>query len=81
MVYLEDDQLQALKKVASAQRISLAELFRRLVGRFLKEGSTEPEVHQDKFLELVDLGASGKTDISERHDHYLAEGLLREHRG
>ncbi len=81
MVYLEDDQLQALKKAASAQRISLAELFRRLVERFLKEGSSEPEVPREKFMELVGLGASGKTDISQRHDHYLAEGVLREHRG
>lgn len=79
MVYLEPEQLQALKARARAQRISLAELMRRLVRDHLKSRPEPPPLPAKVFRRIVALGSSGRRDISERHDEYLAEAIRRQH--
>lgn len=79
MVYLEPEQLQALKARARAQRISLAELMRRLVRDHLKSRPEPPRLPAKVFRRIVALGSSGRRDISERHDEYLAEAIRRQH--
>lgn len=79
MVYLEPEQLQALKARARAQRISLAELMRRLVRDHLKSRPEPSRPPAKVFRRIVALGSSGRRDISERHDEYLAEAIRRQH--
>lgn len=82
MVYLDAQQLADLRAEAGAQGISLAELMRRLVKQHLAEGAVPLAViPPESYLKIVALGASGRQDISERHDTYLAEALRREHAG
>ncbi len=79
MVYLEVEQLQSLQKEARSQRISLAELMRRLVKEHLTKDRGVPAAPKEAYLKIVGLGASGKKDISENHDRYLGKAILREH--
>ncbi len=78
MVYLEPGQLEALKKRAQSQRISTAELLRRIVRRYLTE-RPQRKVPSDVYARVVGLGASGHADISDQHDRRIGEALRREH--
>jgi hypothetical protein len=78
MVYLEPEQLQSLQFEARNQRISLAELMRRLVKNHLTKDKGVPPASKEAYLKIVGLGSSGKKDISEKHDHYLAEAFRHE---
>jgi hypothetical protein len=79
MVYLDPEQLQALRAEARAQGISLAELMRRLVKQHLEERQGPLPAPPKAYLKIVALGSSGRQDISERHDLYLGKALYREH--
>lgn len=79
MVYLDHEQLQALRAEARVQRIPLAELMRRLVQQHLDGRQGAPPPSPDAYLKIVALGSSGRRDVSERHDQYLGEALHREH--
>jgi len=79
MIYLEGEQLEALKQRARAERISVAELVRRLVRQYLAASAGAPRTPPDVFARIVDLGASGHADVADRHDRYLADALHREH--
>lgn len=81
MVYLDAEQLQALRAEAKAQGISLAELLRRLVQEHLEKRQDIAPVPPSAFLRIVGLGSSGQGDISERHDDYLGKALRHEHAG
>ncbi|MGQ0550921.1 MAG: hypothetical protein ACT4PY_14775 [Armatimonadota bacterium] len=70
---------RALRAEAAEQGISMAELLRRLIQRHLEEGRSISPVPRELYLKLAALGASGRTDVSEQHDAYLAEALGREH--
>ena len=79
MVYLEADQLQALRKKARIERISVAELIRRCVRLGLQDqAGMSPPVGQ-VHARLIGLGSSGRTDIGDEHDDRLASALAREH--
>ncbi len=78
MIYLDAEQLEALKDRARAERIPLTELIRRLVRRYLGQPIPE-EPLADGWRHLVGLGASGQSDVSEHHDRAFAEALSREH--
>jgi hypothetical protein len=82
MVYLDAQELEQLRAEARKQKISLAEIMRRLVKQHLAEGAAPLAlIPPESYLKIVALGASGRQDISERHDTYLAEALRREHAG
>ena len=78
MVYLEAEQLQALKERARAERIAVTELIRRLVRRYLGQPVQE-QAPADVWTRLVGLGASGRPDVSGHHDRALGDALTREH--
>ena len=72
-IYLEPEQHRLLKKEAEAKGISLAELLRQMAWEHLRSEPTRKD-----FLSVVALGRSGKTDVSEKHDRYIAERLSGE---
>lgn len=74
-IYLYPEQHRALLNEAAKRGISLAELVRQIVEEHLNRQAKLPETPKEVFLRIVGIGASGRTDISERHDHYLAEAL------
>lgn len=75
MVYLEREQLDALRARARAQRISLAEAVRRAVRISLDADTTTRAVPDAAFRAIVAIGASGKKDIGRHHDAELAKAL------
>lgn len=79
MVYLEPDELEALKTRARAERVSLAGLVRRLVRDYLARHDVAPAVPAEAYARLVALGSSGHRDISQRHDAYLGDAVKRDH--
>jgi len=68
-VYLEPELKEQLESLASELDISRSELIRQSIRRFLQEGKLD---EQDPLLGIIGLGKSGKNDISERHDRYIA---------
>ena len=81
MIYLDPQQLKALKVRARTEGISLAALVRRLVSAHLDQRQALPPVPAAEYARVVAIGSSGRQDISERHDAYLAGALHREHAG
>lgn len=53
----------------------LAELVREIVEDYLEQKVKPPVKPTEVFLRIVGLGTSGKTDVSDRYDYYLAEAL------
>lgn len=79
MVYLDPEQMKALKGRARAERVSVAELIRRSVSQSLQGGAEMPAPAPDVYARLVGLGASGQADVADEHDARLVSALTREH--
>ena len=79
MIYLEREQLQALRAEARTKGVSLAELLRRIVARHLEEAHTPPQAPPAAYQKIVAMGSSGIPYVGEEHDRYLGEALRREH--
>jgi len=72
-IQLTEDQSQALKEKAAQESVSMAELIRRAVDHWLQARDSIPlEVRRQRALAVVGQFHSGKSDVSERHDEYLA---------
>ncbi len=78
MLYLDAEQLEALKERALAERVSVTELVRRLIRQYLGQAAMRPGPPTD-WSRLVGIGASGEPGISESHDRALGAALAREH--
>ncbi len=75
-VRLSADQVARLKARALEEGVSLAELVRRAVERYLAEeegGGYEERAR--RALEAVSRFASGAGDVSEAHDRHLDEAF------
>jgi hypothetical protein len=73
-IQLTEEQSQALREMAAREKVSMAELIRRAVNSLLETSVMIPsEERRRRALAIVGQFHSGKTDISERHDEYLAE--------
>ncbi|WP_117238484.1 ribbon-helix-helix domain-containing protein [Thermus sediminis] len=75
-VQLPEDQLVRLRAKALEEGVSLAELVRRAVERYLlEEENGGYEERARRALEAVGRFASGAKDVSEAHDQYLDEAF------
>ncbi len=79
MMYLEPEQLRAVKAEARARGISVAEFLRRLVQEHLEQRRVAFPTPAEAYGRIVGLGASRHDDIAKRHDAYLAEAIRDEH--
>jgi predicted DNA-binding protein len=73
-IRLTEEQHQALKSLASEQRVSVAKLIRQAVEDLLRQSSTLSRA--DTKLRAVTAAGrfrSGEKDLSTRHDDHLAE--------
>lgn len=66
-VYLDVDQEEALRALAQKLQVSIAELIRQSVDRFLAELPLE----DDPAMRIVALGHSGLGDLARNHDEYI----------
>ncbi len=73
-IQLTDEQAARLKERAAAENVPLAEIVRRGLEMYLaNDTSISQEERRRRALEFVGKFSSGLSDLSERHDDYLAE--------
>lgn len=69
-IQLDEETFERVRGIAFRERISISEVIRRCVRQALSSG---PEVGRPRELSFIGAGASGRTDLSERHDEALSE--------
>lgn len=67
-IYVEPRQDNILEAMSKKKGISKAAIIREGIEKFLKELPAE----DDPAMGLMGLGNSGKGDLSDKHDKYLA---------
>lgn len=73
-IQLTEGQSLALQEIAAQERVSIAELIQWAVDYWLQtHGKISMEERRKRALAAVGQFHSGKSDVSERHDEYLAE--------
>lgn len=70
-MYLKPAQHRALRRAAARRGVSMTELLRRLVDRYLMSPPAKPAFNKEEVMSFVALGESGRSDISELHDDAL----------
>lgn len=70
-VLLTEEQARAVKEIAAERGTSMAEVIRESVARLLEE--RERKDRWARSMEIIGKFSSGLTDVSEKHDDYLAE--------
>ena len=75
-IQLTEEQSRALKRLAASKQISIAELIRQGVDTVLRS-NTSIDLDEKRRRAMAAAGRfrSGRRDISEKHDRYLAEVL------
>jgi hypothetical protein len=74
-VYFSEEQHRALRHAAAREGISMTSFLRRMIERELLGKIDRRDYAKDALMALADLGRSGRSDISERHDQALAEAF------
>lgn len=73
-IQLTEQQARAVKAIAAAQGISVAEAIRRAIDMMAQSRSAvDTEERRRRALGIVGKFRSGKRDVSKRHDAYLTE--------
>jgi hypothetical protein len=70
-IYIEPQQDYVLENLAQKRGLSKAEIIRKSLDKYLREIPLE----EDPGMGLVGLGHSGKRDLSDHHDQYLARSI------
>ena len=77
-IQLTEEQARALKKMAASRHLSSAELIRRAVDIMIKSGpGADPEDRRKRALDIAGKFSSGKSDVSRKHDKYLADAFSK----
>lgn len=75
-VQLTEEQHSGLRRLAAAKRVSMARLIREGVDKLLtSEVAVSEEEAMRRALAVMGRYHSGKSDISKRHDDYIAEAM------
>jgi len=73
-IQLTEEQAEALKALASRQRVSVAELIRRSVDAMIRSAAEPtPDERRRRALAAIGRFHSGRHDVAVNHDRYLAE--------
>jgi len=77
-IQLTDDLAEHIKDAAAREHVSMAEMIRRAVARFL-ETSSKPEAgdRYERALAAAGRFRSGRRSLSARHDAEFAEAARR----
>ena len=76
-IQLEEDQIEWLKTEARVRGISISKLIREGVALFQAREERFPEDKKKRALSAVGRFSSDVSDVSERHDDYLAEAFKK----
>jgi hypothetical protein len=73
-IQLTEEQSKALKELSAQRDISIAELIRQGIDFYLRYcGNISQEERRQRAIKAAGQFRSGQTDLSEKHDAYLAE--------
>jgi hypothetical protein len=79
-VQLTEEQVERLREVSRHRKVSLAALVREGIDLLLRgQPYLSPAQQRERLLSVAGKyrDESGATDVSERHDEYLAEAILQ----
>ncbi len=77
-VQLTDAQAARLRALAAHEGISIAEVVRRLVDEAgLPATGASRDERRQRAIDAIGRFASGRSDVSSRHDTHLAEAYAR----
>ena len=77
-IQLTETQARTLKKVAMDKGTSVAEVIRRAVDNMVQRSpKVSSEERIKRAIEIVGKFRSGRRDVSQKHDEYLAEAYER----
>jgi hypothetical protein len=79
-IQLKEEQMEWLRSKASARGISVSQLIRESIKFYRTHEDHIPENRKRKALEAVGRFSSGASDVSVRHDDYLAEAYVKKSR-
>ena len=80
-VQLTDEQMQTLRQISASSGRSIADLVREGVDLYLSTGhQPTQEKRMQRALRVAGRFASGRRDVSEEHDRYLANVFRRARR-
>lgn len=75
-VQLQEEQVRALKELASARGVSVAELIRQSVDALIRSARGVDEAERRRrAIAAAGRFRSGASDVSSEHDRYLAEAI------
>ena len=74
-IQIEEDQIRWLRDRAKERGVSVSQLIREAVEFYRKYEDRLPEDKKKKALVAIGRYASGVSEISEKHDDYLAEAF------
>ena len=77
-IQMEEDQINWSRVEASARGVSVSQLIREGIALFRSREERFPEEKKKRALAAVGRFSSNLSDVSERHDDYLAEALIKE---
>ena len=77
-IQIEKDQIEWLKAEARSRGISVSQLIREGIALFRTREERFPEDKKKRALAVVGCFSSGKSDVSEKHDDYLAGAFSKE---
>ena len=77
-IQITEEQAKAIKRIALARHVSVAELIRRAVDIMVKSSPlADPEEKLKRAIDVVGKFRSGKSEIARRHDEYLADAYRK----
>ncbi|HWR89421.1 MAG TPA: ribbon-helix-helix protein, CopG family [Dissulfurispiraceae bacterium] len=77
-IQLTEEQAEALKRIASSRRVSVAEAIREAVDTMIRATTTiDMEERRKRARAIAGKYRSGKEDISAKHDEYLSESVRK----
>ena len=79
-IQLKKEQMEWLRSKARARGVSVSQLIRESIEFYQTHEEYLPKDRKRKALEAVGRFSSGTSDVSERHDDYLAEAYGKEDR-
>ena len=79
-IQLKEEQMEWLRSKARTKGISVSQLIRESIKFYQAHEEHLPEDRKKKALEAVGRFSSDTSDVSERHDDYLAEAYAKEDR-
>jgi hypothetical protein len=76
-IQLKEEQMEWLRSRAKTRGISVSQLIRESISFYRTHEEHLPADRKRKALEAAGRFSSGTSDVSERHDDYLAEAYKK----